>query len=84
MSIDADLAILAANPEQHQKYAHAIRQEYTWLSELEYITGRRKVLAHFLERQHIYHTPLMFEIAETSARSNLQAEIQTLNLSHGE
>lgn len=82
--LDADLAILAANPEEYQEYSRAIRQEYAWLSELEYITGRRQVLACFLGRQRIYYTPLMCEIAETSARSNLQAEIQTLNLSHGE
>ncbi|GAX36587.1 HD domain-containing protein [Nodularia sp. NIES-3585] len=81
--LDADLAILAANPVQYQKYARAIRQEYAWLSELEYMTGRRQVLEHFLQQQRIYHTPLMFQVAEQSARSNLQAEIQTLNLSHG-
>ncbi|MEA5580007.1 hypothetical protein VB620_01470 [Nodularia harveyana UHCC-0300] len=81
--LDADLAILATQPIQYQKYAHAIRQEYAWLSELEYITGRKKVLEHFLQQQSIYHTPLMCNIAEQSARFNLQAEIQTLNLSHG-
>ncbi|MBE9199566.1 MULTISPECIES: hypothetical protein [unclassified Nodularia (in: cyanobacteria)] len=81
--LDADLAILATNPEEYREYAHAIRQEYAWLSECEYITGRRQVLAHFLQQQRIYHTPLMFEVAEQSARSNLQAEIQTLDHSHG-
>ncbi len=81
--LDADLAILATNPEEYQEYAHAIRQEYAWLSECEYITGRQQVLAHFLRQQRIYHTPLMFEIAEQSARSNLQTEIQTLDHSHG-
>ncbi|MCG6134339.1 MAG: hypothetical protein MET45_06705 [Nostoc sp. LLA-1] len=80
--LDADLAILATNPAQYRQYAHAIRQEYAWLSELEYITGRRQVLEHFLQRQRIYHTPLMFEVAEQSARANLQAEIQTLDPSH--
>ncbi|WP_414548647.1 hypothetical protein [Anabaena sp. CCY 0017] len=78
--LDADLAILATNPEDYGKYSRAIRQEYAWLSELEYITGRRQVLERFLRRQRIYYTPLMFEIAEQSARFNLQAEIQTLDL----
>jgi predicted metal-dependent HD superfamily phosphohydrolase len=80
--LDADLAILATNPDQYQKYACAIRQEYAWVKESEYITGRRQVLESFLHKQQIYYTPLMFEIAEQAARVNLLAEIQTLNLSH--
>ncbi|MDB9375896.1 HD domain-containing protein [Nodularia sphaerocarpa] len=80
--LDADLAILATNPEEYREYAHAIRQEYAWLSECEYITGRRQILARFLQRQRIYYTPLMFEVAEQLARCNLQSEIQTLHLSH--
>lgn len=77
--LDADLAILAANPIQYQEYAYAIRQEYAWVSEAEYIAGRRQVLERFLQRQRIYFTPLMFEVAEQSARYNLQGEIQTLS-----
>lgn len=76
--LDADLAILAANPVQYQEYANAIRQEYSWVSEADYITGRRQVLERFLQRQRIYFTPLMFEMSEKSARSNLQAEIKIL------
>lgn len=76
--LDADLAILAANPVQYQEYANAIRQEYSWVSEADYIAGRRQVLERFLQRPRIYFTPLMFEISEQSARSNLQAEIQIL------
>ncbi|MBH8572515.1 hypothetical protein I8752_05575 [Nostocaceae cyanobacterium CENA369] len=76
--LDADLAILAANPIQYQEYARAIRREYAWVSEAEYIAGRKQVLERFLQRQRIYFTPLMFETAEQSARFNLQAEIQNL------
>lgn len=76
--LDADLAILAADPIQYQEYAQAIRTEYAWVSETEYIAGRRQVLERFLQRQRIYFTPLMFDVAEQFARSNLQAEIQIL------
>lgn len=76
--LDADLAILAANPIQYQEYAQAIRQEYAWLPEADYIEGRRQVLERFLQRQRIYFIPLMFDVAEQFARSNLQTEIQTL------
>jgi predicted metal-dependent HD superfamily phosphohydrolase len=76
--LDADLAILAVHPIQYQEYANAIRQEYAWVPEVEYIAGRRQILERFLQRQRIYFTPLMFEFAEESARSNLKAEIQIL------
>ncbi|MEH1844641.1 MAG: hypothetical protein V7L25_06440 [Nostoc sp.] len=76
--LDADLAILATNLVQYPEYAHAIRQEYGWVAEAEYITGRRQVLEQFLQRSRIYFTPLMSEFAERSARGNIQEEIQSL------
>lgn len=76
--LDADLAILATNPVQYLEYAHAIRQEYGWVAQAEYIIGRRQVLEEFLQRSHIYFTPLMSEFAEPSARGNIQTEIQSL------
>ena len=76
--LDADLAILAANPAQYREYALSIRNEYAWVSETEYIIGRKQVLESFLQRQRIYFTTLMFEVGEKSARCNLNAEIQCL------
>ncbi|BAY24277.1 hypothetical protein NIES2100_40710 [Calothrix sp. NIES-2100] len=76
--LDADLAILAADPIQYQKYANAIRQEYAWVPQAEYIAGRKQVLEKFLQRDRIYSTPLMFDNAEQSARWNLREEIEYL------
>jgi predicted metal-dependent HD superfamily phosphohydrolase len=76
--LDADLAILAANPVQYREYANSVRQEYAWVSEAEYIVGRAHVLERFLQRQRIYFTTLMFEVGEKPARCNLNAEIQYL------
>ncbi|MCC5630375.1 hypothetical protein [Nostoc sphaeroides] len=76
--LDADLAILATNPVQYGEYAYAIRQEYGWMAEADYITGRQQVLERFLQRSHIYFTPLMSEFAEPCARGNIQGEIQSL------
>ncbi|MBN3882583.1 MAG: hypothetical protein V7K64_28275 [Nostoc sp.] len=76
--LDADLAILATNSVQYKEYAHAIRQEYGWVAEAEYIIGRQHVLERFLLRSRIYFTPLMSEFAEPSARGNIQGEIQSL------
>ncbi|MGM3307065.1 HD domain-containing protein [Anabaena sp. WFMT] len=81
--LDADLAILAATPIQYQEYAQAIRQEYAWVSEAEYITGRGKVLEHFLQRQSIYLTPLMLESSEELARFNIRTELKFLQKNIG-
>ncbi|MBE9082450.1 hypothetical protein IQ278_09980 [Tolypothrix sp. LEGE 11397] len=77
--LDADLAILAADPVQYQEYAQAIRQEYAWVPQDQYIAGRKQVLEKFLQRDRIYFTPLMFEVAEEIARANITAEIKTLS-----
>lgn len=74
--LDADLAILSAEPADYWKYAQAIRREYAWVPEEQYLAGRRQVLEAFLQRDRLYFTPQMFEKAESSARKNLKAEIQ--------
>ncbi|MEH1789066.1 hypothetical protein [Nostoc sp.] len=76
--LDADLAILATDPVQYGEYTYGIRQEYAWVAEKNYITGRQQVLEGFLKRSRIYFTPLMLEFAEPSARGNIQGEIQSL------
>ncbi len=76
--LDADLAVFAANSVDYTEYAYAIRQEYSWVPRAEYIVGRRQFLERFLQRSHIYFTPLMSEFAEPCARGNIQEEIQSL------
>lgn len=76
--LDADLAIFAANSVDYTEYAYAIRQEYGWVPRAEYIVGRQQFLERFLQRSHIYFTPLMSEFAEPCARGNIQGEIQSL------
>ncbi len=76
--IDADLAIFATDTAQYGEYAYAIRQEYAWVSDEDYIRGRQQALERFLLRSRIYFTPLMLEFAEPCARGNIQGEIQSL------
>jgi predicted metal-dependent HD superfamily phosphohydrolase len=76
--LDADLAILGANPEEYHKYARSIRQEYFWVSDADYIAGRTKVLEKFLQRDRIYLTEEIFNSLELSARNNIKAEIMLL------
>ncbi len=73
--LDADLAILGSNPQHYRQYALLIRQEYAWLADTEFLTGRKQVLQQFLHRDRIYLTQLMFWKLESTARKNLKAEL---------
>ena len=76
--LDADLAILGAPPEQYAAYSRAIRQEYGWVPEKEYRSGRRQVLEGFLRRERIYHLDPVYAALEAAARRNLAGEIAAL------
>lgn len=77
--LDADLGIFAADKIQYQQYTQAIRQEYGWVSDAEYIRERSKILTRFLQRPAIYFTPLMLQSAEELARLNIQGELDINN-----
>ena len=76
---DADLAILSSNPNEYSKYTHAIRQEYIWIPEAEYITARKQILQNFLQRENIYFTKSIQQTKEKIARNNLETEINSNN-----
>lgn len=74
--LDADLAILGTPPERYQIYVQQIRQEYAWLSEGAFQTGRILFLQNLLQRDRIYQTPQMQQTAELQARTNLTIEFE--------
>ncbi len=76
--LDADLAILGSPPAEYDRYAHAIRQEYAWVSEDDYRAGRVQVLQSFLQRDRLYWTEPLFQTLELPARRNMQREIERL------
>ena len=76
--LDADLAILAADCKEYNQYASAIRQEFAFVPEAQYRSGRRQVLESFLEREQIFLTDKMFQEREAKARLNIQHELANL------
>ena len=76
--IDADLAILGASPAEYEDYVQAVRREYAWVSEPDWRAGRARVLANFLQRPYLYHTPPMRDAREDAARRNLRRELEAL------
>ena len=61
----------------YQTYALAIRQEYHWVSDDAYRTGRSRVLQQFLGRGRLYHGRELHAY-ETRARQNLTTKLATL------
>lgn len=76
--LDADLAILAAPPAEYDAYRNAIRQEYAWVTEADWIAGRGRVLSAFLGREQIYHLPAVRTKMEAAARENIARELSLL------
>ena len=76
--LDVDLAILGASTDKYLAYSQAIRQEFGKVSDLDYQSGRTKVLQQFLDRDNIYYTDYFGDRLEPQARENLQTEINNL------
>jgi predicted metal-dependent HD superfamily phosphohydrolase len=76
--LDADLAILAATPQDYDTYAAAVRQEYSAVDDDAWRTGRSRVLSSLLDRDRLYLTPAGHDRWEAQARHNLSRELATL------
>jgi predicted metal-dependent HD superfamily phosphohydrolase len=75
--VDADLAVLAADPATYSAYARGVRREYGHLDDDTWQAGRAEVLRSFLARATIFTTPPMLA-REALARANLAAELAGL------
>jgi predicted metal-dependent HD superfamily phosphohydrolase len=78
--LDADLAILAADPAAYSDYVSGVRAEYRHVDDDGWRTGRRSVLQGFIDRTSIYSTSTARERWEQRARANLAAELAALTV----
>ena len=78
MLLDADLAILGADPGAYQAYANGVRAEYGHLDDDAWRAGRGAVLQRFLDHQRLFVTTYMYEAYEHRARGNIEAELAAL------
>lgn len=76
--LDFDLSVLAWNWRRYEQYTESIRQEYALYPNFLYKKGRRQVLAHFLEKEHIFQTAHYQKHFEAAARANLNRELELL------
>jgi predicted metal-dependent HD superfamily phosphohydrolase len=75
---DADLAILATDPDEYDAYARSIRQEYAHVPDDAFRAGRIAVLGKLLDLPELYHVPALREEWEARARAAVTAEINAL------
>jgi predicted metal-dependent HD superfamily phosphohydrolase len=80
---DADLAILAADPETYAAYAAAVRAEYAAVPDDAFRAGRARVLGDLLGHRWLFHTPAGRDRYESAARRNLRTELDLLGGSRG-
>ncbi len=76
--IDVDLAIFSATPTRFDEYERQVREEYAWVPDDFFRRERGRILQEFLNRKHLYSTPLFRQHHEAQARANLQRSIKNL------
>lgn len=79
---DADLAMLAAEPQRYKAYLHDVRAEYSHLPVEDYVRARVRILHKLLDRESLFVSPLG-AAWEEPARQNLSAELQRLEKEQG-
>lgn len=76
--LDADLAILGADPGGYLAYVNGVRAEYSHVDDDQWRAGRTAVLHRFLDRPRLFITDYMFSSYEHRARANIEAEVAAL------
>lgn len=75
---DADLGVLAGNPEEYAGYAAAVRSEYAQVPDDIFGPRRAEILGALLRRPHLYATATGRTLWEERARRNVTAELTLL------
>ena len=73
--LDADMAILAADPARYRRYLRGVRSEYSHFDGEAFRTGRTTFLRSILERERIFLSEQAYKLWEEPARTNLHAEL---------
>jgi predicted metal-dependent HD superfamily phosphohydrolase len=71
---DADLAMLAVEPQRYKSYLEDLRAEYAHIPKGDFLRARRHILRKLLARTSLFVSPLS-ERWEEPARQNLSAEL---------
>jgi predicted metal-dependent HD superfamily phosphohydrolase len=75
---DADLSVLAIDPDAHDGYAHAVGAEFAAVPDDLWAVGRRHVLDQLLAKARLFVTDEGWARWEARARDNMRRELATL------
>lgn len=75
---DADLAVLAGSPDEYAAYAAAVRAEYAFVPDPDFLAGRSAILSQLLALPRLFRTPRGYDRWEHLARRNLLTELDLL------
>jgi predicted metal-dependent HD superfamily phosphohydrolase len=76
--VDIDLSILGSTQARFDAYERQIREEYAFVPDDKFRTGRTAVLQHFLARSPIYNTSFFYDTYEEVARENIERSLRKL------
>jgi predicted metal-dependent HD superfamily phosphohydrolase len=76
--LDADLAILGADPATYDRYLAAVRAEYAAVDEPAWRAGRAAVMSTLLAREPLYGTAAGRRRWDAAARANITRELDLL------
>lgn len=71
---DADMAILASEPQRYSCYVRDIRKEYEHIPVADYLAARHRILTKLVGRKSLFASPLAASW-EDAARQNLAGEL---------
>lgn len=74
---DADLGMLAADPQRYKAYLADVRAEYSHIPLRDYVRARSAIVSKLLDRAALFSSPLG-AAWEDAARQNLTAELMRL------
>ena len=75
---DVDLAVLGTEQHRYRANSAAIRAEHPHVPDVDFRTGRARVVRALLSGPAVYHLPLARSRWESRARANLAEELSTL------
>ena len=75
---DADLAVLAADPERYAAYVAGVRAEHAHVPDEDFRRGRSAVLRDLLAKPSLFHTAPGRDLWEDRARANVTRELASL------
>lgn len=74
---DADLGMLATEPQRYKAYLADVREEYAHIPHRDFVRARVAILTRLLERRALFSSPLG-AAWEDAARQNVQGELVRL------